>query len=52
MERKTIIRLALFGIICILPLRLTAQNVKPVPTQLKMQCEVKGEGDPIVLIGG
>jgi pimeloyl-ACP methyl ester carboxylesterase len=48
------------GIICAVILSISAsksfsqanKNVKIMDTTLKMQCEVKGEGNPIVLVGG
>ncbi|CAN5337462.1 hypothetical protein BH23BAC1_BH23BAC1_07040 [soil metagenome] len=48
------------GIICAVILSISASksfsqaniNVKIMDTTLKMLCEVKGEGNPIVLVGG
>ncbi len=59
MNKKTN-TIAVAGIICAIVLcnsalksySQTNKNLKTMDTTLKMQCEVKGEGNPIVLVGG
>ena len=52
MKNKITITLTSVAIILSINLQLTAQNLKAMNNTLKMQCEVKGEGEPIVLVGG